>query len=165
VDLELDADLLACARCKLLKNTAVNGPQLEELGSWAAQPRSARMVGHSPLFRVDSNAKYALVKGANATNVAWFKVEDLMRRRRLRFDCSEILLAAVSSVSAKGVVTTLTTKEAGLVEQPSQLWIGTNAVSGGADEISDHPKGSSCIHTKTGLVPCSSTSSWASALV
>ena len=37
------------------------------------------------------------------------------------------------------------------------------SLPGGADDFLDYLEGSSCIHTTTGFVPCSSTSSWTSA--
>lgn len=108
VNVDLDADLLACARRKLLEKTAVSSPYLEQLGSWGSANRDPRgwSATHA-YFALIPTQDIQLAKGANAADVAWFKVDDLLKRPRLAFDHSEILQAAVERLRSKVEYTSL----------------------------------------------------------
>lgn len=108
VNVDLDADLLACARRKLLEKTAVNSPYLEQLGSWGSASRDPRgwSATHA-YFALIPAQDIQLAKGANAADVAWFKVDDLPKSPRLAFDHSEILQAAVERLRSKVEYTSL----------------------------------------------------------
>lgn len=108
VNVDLDADLLACARRKLLEKTAVSSPYMEQLGSWGSATRDPRgwSATHA-YFALIPTQDIQLAKGANAADVAWFKVDDLLKRPRLAFDHSEILQAAVERLRSKVEYTSL----------------------------------------------------------
>jgi len=108
VNVGLDADLLACARRKLLEKTGVDSPYLEQLGSWGSASRDPRgwSATHAH-FALISGRDVALAKGANAADVAWFEVDDVLARRRLAFDHGEILKAAVDRLRSKVEYTSL----------------------------------------------------------
>jgi 8-oxo-dGTP diphosphatase len=108
VDVDRDANLLACARRKLLEKTRVTSPYLEQLGSWGSATRDPR--GWSA-----THAYFALIpgegvtpsKGANAADVAWFEVDTVLKKPRLAFDHAEILCAAVERLRSKVEYTSL----------------------------------------------------------
>jgi len=108
VDVQLDKDLLACARRKLHEKTGVRSPYLEQLGSWGNATRDPR--GWSA-----THAYFALIpafdaqpsKGANAADVAWFEVDQVLPRQRLAFDHADILRAAVERLRNKVEYTSL----------------------------------------------------------
>jgi 8-oxo-dGTP diphosphatase len=108
VNIDLDADLQACARRKLLEKTGVKSPYLEQLGSWGSAKRDPRgwSATHA-YFALISGQDVELAKGANAADVAWFKVDDLLPRTRLAFDHSQILHAAVDRLRSKVEYTSL----------------------------------------------------------
>jgi 8-oxo-dGTP diphosphatase len=108
VNVDLDADLQACARRKLLEKTGVKSPYLEQLGSWGSAKRDPRgwSATHA-YFALISGRDVALAKGANAADVDWFKVDDLLPRPRLAFDHSQILQAAVERLRSKVEYTSL----------------------------------------------------------
>lgn len=108
VNIDLDVDLQACARRKLLEKTGVKSPYLEQLGSWGSAKRDPRgwSATHA-YFALISGQDVELAKGANAADVAWFKVDDLLPRTRLAFDHSQILHAAVDRLRSKVEYTSL----------------------------------------------------------
>ncbi len=108
VDVARDADLLACARRKLKDKTGVDSPYLEQLGSWGSATRDPRgwSATHA-YFALIPGRELALVKGANAADVAWAVVDDVLRRPDLAFDHGEILRAAVERLRSKVEYTSL----------------------------------------------------------
>ena len=108
VDIVLDRDLVACARRKLVEKTGVKSPYLEQLGSWGSAKRDPRgwSATHA-YFALISGRDVELAKGANAADVAWFKVDDVLARMRLAFDHSQILRAAVDRLRSKVEYTSL----------------------------------------------------------
>lgn len=108
VDVQLDKDLLDCARRKLHEKTGVSSPYLEQLGSWGSAKRDPR--GWSA-----THAYFALIpafdlepsKGANAADVAWFEVDQVVPGKRLAFDHAAILQAAVERLRSKVEYTSL----------------------------------------------------------
>ncbi len=108
VDVDLDRDLLSCARRKLQEKTGVASPYLEQLGSWGSATRDPRgwSATHA-YFALIAAAEVQLSKGANAADVAWFNVEQLLPRTRLAFDHAQILQAAIERLRSKVEYTSL----------------------------------------------------------
>ena len=108
VDVELDADLVGCALRKLREKTSVKSPYLEQLGSWGGATRDPRgwSATHA-YFALIPGEGLLLDKGANAADVAWFKVDALLKKPRLAFDHAEILAAAVERLRSKVEYTSL----------------------------------------------------------
>jgi 8-oxo-dGTP diphosphatase len=108
VDVDLDRDLNACAQRKLLEKTGVASPYLEQLGSWGSASRDPRgwSATHA-YFALIPATDLSLTKGANAADVAWFKVDDLLIEPKLAFDHSTILSAAVNRLRSKVEYTSL----------------------------------------------------------
>jgi len=108
VDLDKDANLLACARRKLKDKTGITSPYLEQLGSWGGRERDPRGWSATHVyFALVPAANLKLAKGANAADVSWVKVDDVAGRRGLAFDHSEILDAAVERLRSKVEYTSL----------------------------------------------------------
>jgi 8-oxo-dGTP diphosphatase len=108
VNVDLDADLLACARRKLLEKTGVTSPYLEQLGSWGGAARDPRgwSATHA-YFALIAAQDLELAKGANAADVAWFDVDAVLQGPRLAFDHSEILQTAIERLRSKVEYTSL----------------------------------------------------------
>jgi 8-oxo-dGTP diphosphatase len=108
VDVDVDDDLLACARRKLLEKTGVESPYLEQLGSWGSAARDPRgwSTTHA-YFALIPSRELELTRGANAADVAWFKVDELLSKTRLAFDHKQILQAAVERLRSKVEYTSL----------------------------------------------------------
>ena len=108
VDVDRDADLVGCARRKLQEKTSVKSPYLEQLGSWGGAARDPRgwSATHAYFALIPSEG-VTLSKGANATDVAWFEVDGLLKKPRLAFDHAEILKAAVERLRSKVEYTSL----------------------------------------------------------
>jgi 8-oxo-dGTP diphosphatase len=108
VNVDLDADLLACARRKLQEKTGVASPYLEQLGSWGSASRDPRgwSATHAYFALIPSEG-VVLVKGANAADVAWFEVDLLLKGPKLAFDHADILHAAVDRLRGKVEYTSL----------------------------------------------------------
>lgn len=107
VNIDVDADLLACARRKLLDKTGVISPYLEQLGSWGGRARDPRGWSATHVyFALIPGAELQLRQGANAADVAWLPVERALKTR-LAFDHSEIFAAAVERLRAKVEYTSL----------------------------------------------------------
>lgn len=108
VNVELDGDLVACARRKLKEKTGLVSPYLEQLGSWGGASRDPRGWSATHVyFALIAGHDVALTKGANAADVAWFKVDEVLRRPKLAFDHGEILLAGVERLRSKVEYTSL----------------------------------------------------------
>lgn len=108
VNVSLDEDLLACARRKLLQKTGVTSPYLEQLGSWGGAARDPRgwSATHA-YFALIAAQDLELAKGANAADVAWFEVDELLQAPRLAFDHADILQAGVERLRGKVEYTSL----------------------------------------------------------
>jgi len=109
VDVDLDADLQACARRKLREKTGVASPYLEQLGSWGGATRDPRgwSATHAYFALIPSDAA-ALAKGANAADVAWFGVDDpQLANKPLAFDHAQILRAGIERLRGKVEYTSL----------------------------------------------------------
>lgn len=111
VNVDLDDDLLACARRKLREKTGVASPYLEQLGSWGGAARDPRgwSATHAYFALMPADG-VELAKGANAAAVDWFQVDDVLAARakqRLAFDHGDILRAAVERLRSKVEYTSL----------------------------------------------------------
>lgn len=108
VNIELDRDLLACARRKLKEKTAVSSPYLEQLGSWGSATRDPRGWSATHVYFALIPARdVVLEKGANAADVGWFGVDEALAKRSLAFDHREILVAAIERLRNKVEYTSL----------------------------------------------------------
>lgn len=108
VDVNRDADLLACARRKLHEKTGVTSPYLEQLGSWGSAARDPRGWSTTHVyFALMPGRDVVLAKGANAADVAWVPVDSPAGTAHLAFDHGEILRAAVERLRSKVEYTSL----------------------------------------------------------
>ena len=108
VDVEVDSSLEDCARRKLEDKTGVASPYLEQLGSWGSATRDPRGWSATHVyFTLIPGQDVSLVKGANAADVAWFKVDEVLRARGLAFDHDDILQSAVERLRGKVEYTSL----------------------------------------------------------
>jgi len=108
VDVARDADLLACARRKLLEKTAVASPYLEQLGSWGGARRDPRGWSATHVyFALIAAPPEPPAQGGNAAQAGWFAVDALPGRRALAFDHDEILRAAIERLQGKVEYTSL----------------------------------------------------------
>lgn len=109
VNVDVDADLEACARRKLREKTGVASPYLEQLGSWGGAARDPRgwSATHAYFALMPSDG-VVLAKGANAADVAWFGVDDpQLGRKKLAFDHAQILRAGIERLRSKVEYTSL----------------------------------------------------------
>jgi 8-oxo-dGTP diphosphatase len=109
VDVDVDADLEACARRKLREKTGVASPYLEQLGSWGSATRDPRgwSATHA-YFALMPGEGVTLARGANAADVAWFTVDEpLLARKKLAFDHAHILRTGVERLRGKVEYTSL----------------------------------------------------------
>ena len=109
VNVDVDADLEACARRKLHEKTGVASPYLEQLGSWGGATRDPRgwSATHA-YFALMPAEGVVLAKGANAADVAWFTVDEpLLAKKKLAFDHADILRAGVERLRSKVEYTSL----------------------------------------------------------
>jgi 8-oxo-dGTP diphosphatase len=119
VDVASDTDLAACAQRKLREKTGVLNPYLEQLGSWGSATRDPRGWSTTHVyFALVPAHDVALAKGGNAADVAWFRVDDLLREPRLAFDHGAILRSGVERLRGKVEYTSL---PAFLLPQPFTL--------------------------------------------
>ena len=108
VNVDVDQDLLACAERKLLEKTGVRSPYLEQLGSWGGATRDPRGWSATHVyFSLIPSRDIELAKGANAADVAWFKVEEVLANPWLAFDHAVILQAAVERLRGRVEYTSL----------------------------------------------------------
>lgn len=119
VNVEQDRDLEACARRKLFEKTGVVSPYLEQLGSWGGVERDPRgwSATHVYFALIPGNG-LALAKGANAADVGWFQVDQVLERQKLAFDHGVILKTAVDRLRSKVEYTSLPVF---LLEEPFTL--------------------------------------------
>jgi 8-oxo-dGTP diphosphatase len=109
VNIDLDADLEACARRKLREKTGVDTPYLEQLGSWGSATRDPRgwSATHAYFALMPADG-VLLTKGANAADVAWFTVDEtLLAKKKLAFDHAQILRTGVERLRSKVEYTSL----------------------------------------------------------
>lgn len=119
VDVDRDRDLEACARRKLLEKTGVVSPYLEQLGSWGGIERDPRGWSATHVyFALIPGRGLALAKGANAADVGWLQVDQVLRRQKLAFDHGAIVKAAVERLRSKVEYTSLPVF---LLEEPFTL--------------------------------------------
>ena len=108
VDVDRDADLLACAKRKLLEKTGVRTPYLEQVGSWGDAKRDPRGWSATHLyFALLPSLDLRLVEGGNAAAVEWVDVDDAERRLRAVFDHQRLLRAALERLRSKVEYTSL----------------------------------------------------------
>lgn len=108
VNVDLDDNLLACARRKLLEKTGIASPYLEQLGSWGGATRDPRGWSATHVYFALIPARdLQLAKGANADDVAWFEVDPLLRDGPLAFDHGVILQTALERLRSKVEYTSL----------------------------------------------------------
>jgi 8-oxo-dGTP diphosphatase len=107
VDLEVDEDLISCAKRKLLEKTGVASPYLEQLGSWGNRTRDPRGWSATHVyFALLAVEDLSLQEGANATEVGWANVGDALKSA-LAFDHSILLNTAVERLRSKVEYTSL----------------------------------------------------------
>lgn len=108
VDLDRDADLLACARRKLREKTARVSPYFEQLGSWGGASRDPRgwSATHAWLALLPTGAT-APEPVAVAAEASWHPVDEAMPKSALAFDHVEILRAGVERLRSKAEYTSL----------------------------------------------------------
>jgi 8-oxo-dGTP diphosphatase len=107
VDIDQDADLVACARRKLQEKTAVRSPYLEQLGSWGNATRDPRGWSATHVyFALIPGEGVVLSTGANAADAAWLSVEEALAAE-LAFDHAELLRAALERLRGKVEYTSL----------------------------------------------------------
>ena len=118
VDVARDQTLLDCARRKLREKTGVSTSYLEQLGSWGSADRDPRgwSATHA-FFALIPGQGVTLQKGANAQDVEWADAESAARKR-LAFDHSDILVAALARLRSKVEYTSL---PAFLLDEPFTL--------------------------------------------
>jgi 8-oxo-dGTP diphosphatase len=108
VDVALDHDLEACAKRKLREKTGVHGHYLEQLGSWGGADRDPRGWSATHVyFALIPSLDLSLSKGANAADVAWFNVDDVLAEPGLAFDHATILQTATDRLRGKVEYTSL----------------------------------------------------------
>ncbi len=117
VDIAQDRTLLACARRKLREKTGVAAPYLEQLGSWGGAQRDPRgwSATHAYFALI---AEPVLREPARVEPPQQWEDVDLALQRKLAFDHSEILQAAVERLRSKVEYTSL---PAFLVPEPITL--------------------------------------------
>ena len=83
-------------------------PYLEQLGSWGGASRDPRGWSATHVyFALISSREVELAKGANAADVAWFKVDEVMANPQLAFDHAVILQSAVDRLRGRVEYTSL----------------------------------------------------------
>lgn len=125
VDVTKDPSLRACASRKLLEKTGIATPYLEQLGSWGSEDRDPRgwstthayfALIQTPDLMKESQA-VANDETTGVTASQWFEVGEAARKR-LAFDHSEIVVAAISRLRSKVEYTSL---PAFLLQEPFTL--------------------------------------------
>ncbi len=110
IDIDKDADLLACARRKLLEKTGVATPYLEQLGAWGSRNRDPRGWSITQVyFSLLPASGVELRAGANAVDVRWARIEAGASAvsERLAFDHKTILGSALQRLRGKVEYTSL----------------------------------------------------------
>lgn len=114
VDVKKDPSLRDCASRKLLEKTGITTPYLEQLGSWGSGDRDPRgwsaTHAYFALIQIPSgeagSPALAKDKTDGSTPSQWFEVGESVRKR-LAFDHSEILAAAIARLRSKVEYTSL----------------------------------------------------------
>lgn len=108
VDVNQDRSLPDCAVRKLREKTGVKAPYLEQLASWGDSERDPRgwsvTSAYFALITLSADQTEAPIPGAPESQ--WVEVEEA-RRKRLAFDHSQILAAAVARLRSKVEYTSL----------------------------------------------------------
>jgi 8-oxo-dGTP diphosphatase len=110
IDIDKDADLLACARRKLLEKTGVATPYLEQLGAWGGRNRDPRGWSITQVyFSLLPASGVELRAGANAADVRWAPIEAGANgvSERLAFDHKTLLASALQRLRGKVEYTSL----------------------------------------------------------
>lgn len=108
VDLKQDRSLQDCAVRKLKDKTGVSTPYLEQLGSWGDADRDPRgwSTTHVYFALIQTPTPPAQEHAAQPLESQWVPVEEALRKR-LAFDHTQILTAAVSRLRGKVEYTSL----------------------------------------------------------
>jgi 8-oxo-dGTP diphosphatase len=122
INVEVDASLHDCALRKLGEKTLLKTPYLEQLGSWGNATRDPRgWCATHAYFALVPPPEHADAMGLAVTAASaaseWIEVDTALRKR-LSFDHSEILAAAVERLRGKVEYTSL---PAFLLPQPFTL--------------------------------------------
>jgi 8-oxo-dGTP diphosphatase len=107
VDVDKDHSLEACARRKLLDKTGVKSPYLEQLGSWGGSARDPRGWSATHVYFALLPANSVLLAKDEAKPAQWHPVDELSPRKRLAFDHSDIVKAALERLRSKVEYTSL----------------------------------------------------------
>ena len=110
VDIDRDADLLACARRKLREKTGVATTYLEQLGAWGNRKRDPRGWSVTQVyFALMPSMDVELRAGANAADVRWAPIEAGATSvgERLAFDHASLLASALERLRGKVEYTSL----------------------------------------------------------
>lgn len=108
VDVGRDRSLQDCALRKLREKTGVRTPYLEQLGGWGGAARDPRgwSVTHAYFALINLPASSQADVAAGSASPLWIDVEDALRKR-LAFDHSDILAAAMARLRGKVEYTSL----------------------------------------------------------
>lgn len=108
VDVSRDHTLQDCAARKLEEKTGVSTPYLEQLGSWGGATRDPRgwSATHAYFALIHLPADQAEAGGPGLADSQWLEIDEA-GRRRLAFDHSQILAAAISRLRGKVEYTSL----------------------------------------------------------
>jgi len=108
IDIDRDRDLEACAIRKLKEKAGVTSPYLEQLGSWGDAKRDPRgwSATHA-FFALIPTEGLTVTAGANAAEAVWVQITSSGVGRRLAFDHSRILQAAIERLRGKVEYTSL----------------------------------------------------------
>ncbi|NPC55278.1 NUDIX hydrolase [Caenimonas soli] len=106
VDVAKDRSLQDCAVRKLREKTGVRTPYLEQLGSWGDAERDPRgwSATHAYFALIDAPQRAGADTGA--ADAQWIQVDEAARKR-LAFDHSQILAAALERLRGKVEYTSL----------------------------------------------------------
>ena len=106
VDVAKDRSLQDCAVRKLREKTGVKTPYLEQLGSWGDAERDPRGWSATHAYFALIDAPQRPGADAGAADAQWIQVDEAARKR-LAFDHSQILAAALERLRGKVEYTSL----------------------------------------------------------
>ena len=108
VDVTRDRTLQDCAARKLLEKTGVGAPYLEQLGSWGSAARDPRgwSATHAYFALIHMPPGQGEVSGPGSVDSQWVEIDEASRKR-LAFDHSQILAAAIARLRGKVEYTSL----------------------------------------------------------
>jgi len=108
IDVDRDADLEACASRKLLEETGVVAPHLEQVASVGNALRDPRGWSATHLYLALMASDYLeLRSGGNAADLHWMSVQGEAPREALAFDHDLLLEMALNRLRAKVEYTSL----------------------------------------------------------